>query len=243
MRKPQTTACANNSHVITMKEANKPLPQGNLPVKKNGNLKDLTGQIFGRWSVIREFGRKFGAATWLCKCDCGTIKEVMSRSLVKGMSRSCGCLRDEISSRKNSKHGLAKGGKFPEYNAWYDMISRCEKPTMPYYHRYGARGITVCERWRNSFRDFIADMGKRPSSKHSIDRIDNDGNYEPSNCRWATREEQNNNRSCCVYLEYDGRKLTLSQWSKVTGINQQTIGLRYRKKLPPSEILRKSTSK
>lgn len=125
----------------------------------------------------------------------------------------------------------------PEYGVWRSMIQRCEYPRRPEYHRYGGRGIRVCPRWRLSFKDFYVDMGPRPSPRHSIDRIDNDGNYEPLNCRWATPEEQQANRSCAVWISHDGRRQTLQQWSDELGIPYATISARLRKGWPEERLL------
>lgn len=151
---------------------------------------DLTGQRFGRLIAIdrapniKDNGGSWTA--WLCKCECGAVVTVRTGCLRRGDTQSCGCLRSEIIT----KHG---GSASPEYWVWHAMHQRCENPKHESYRNYGARGITVCERWRE-FADFIADMGPRPSPGHSIDRLDNDGPYEPGNCQWATKPEQGRNR-------------------------------------------------
>lgn len=160
---------------------------------------DLTGQKFGRWTVLyRAEDKRRGYPRWKCRCDCGEERVVDCRSLRKGKSRSCGCLR----YGNNRQHGL---GERPEYNAWYSMLQRCENPSNKNYPDYGARGITVCQGWHD-VSNFFADMGERPSKKHSLDRIDNNDGYHcghceectakgwKANCRWATIEVQNNNR-------------------------------------------------
>ncbi len=121
------------------------------------------------------------------------------------------------------KHGLCKT---PEYRAWIAMKHRCYNHKTPRFNRYGARGIIVCDRWLNSFENFFVDMGVRPSENHSLDRIDNNGNYEPSNCRWATIKEQNDNKCDSIVLEHNGRRQNVSAWSKELGINHRTLAIR-----------------
>jgi hypothetical protein len=158
-------------------------------------LKDLTSQRFGRLVVLREAGRDVhGCAVWLCRCDCGgPEKRVRAPNLKSGRTRSCGCLLSEArrSGRQNLRHGRSKT---TEYIIWLGMRARCYNVKGRPFKWYGGRGITVCERWRYSFENFFADMGPRPSPEHSIDRIDNDGNYEPGNCRWALWSVQVQNR-------------------------------------------------
>ena len=159
-------------------------------------VKDITGQKFGRLIVIGFSGiDKYGKAQWKCKCACG--KEVIAQSylLRSGTTSSCGCLRREVTAKKNYKHGHTTNGVFStEYHSWNDMKTRCYNKHRHNYKYYGGRGIKVCKRWRDSFSDFLQDMGRKPSPKHSIDRINNDGNYEPGNCRWATHSQQMRNR-------------------------------------------------
>lgn len=160
---------------------------------------DLTERAFGRWKVLRFSHSTGGATYWDCLCTCGRRKLVSRAHLRSGMSQSCGCLRKEICQRVRLTHGHSRhrGGaqKTSEYMTWQALIQRCENPKQENYPRYGGRGIKVCERWRNSFENFLADMGRKPTPEHSIDRKENDGNYEPRNCHWATPEEQRGNRS------------------------------------------------
>jgi hypothetical protein len=176
---------------------------------------------FGRWLAVAP-GRKRGH--WLCRCRCpkGTEREVATRSLVKGLSRSCGCLQRE-QPHPNLKHGK---WKTREFHIWTGMIQRCHNPKMSGYYKYGAKGIAVCERWRNSFADFLADMGASPSPEHSIDRVDNARGYEPANCRWATRKEQQRNTSQNRRLTHAGVTKTMVEWAEETGISLKVLSAR-----------------
>src|SRR5580704_1885635 len=140
------------------------------------NAKDLAGLRFGRLTVLSEVGRTgSGGVRWLCACDCGNRVTVASTKLQSGLRQSCGCLHAERVKESNTRHGHAHT---PTWSSWGHMISRCHNPKNSNYRHYGGRGIAVCEAWRNDFLTFLRDMGERPAGK-TIDRINNDGNYEP----------------------------------------------------------------
>ena len=168
-------------------------------------LKNITGEVFGRLTVITQLANENGRATWYCKCSCGGSKIIDSKALRIGKTASCGCLR--------SKHGLSK--THPLYSIWISMRSRCNNPNDISYCYYGKRGIAVCARWDN-FELFLQDMGPRPP-KTSIGRDDNNGNYEPDNCRWATAFEQGQNTSRTRLITAGGKTQTITEWTRHLG--------------------------
>lgn len=181
---------------------------------------DLTGKKFGNWTVL-------GPAVvtnkrhpkWNCLCKCGTRRPVFAQSLRSGASKGCGCTVARMASERSRKHGKSHTSL---YKAWAGMKDRCFNPNNLHYAEYGGRGITVCDRWRDSFSNFIADMGDRKPGL-TIERIDNDGNYEPGNCKWATRKEQQRNRRVCNNLTFNGETLCVSEWAERIGLKHETL--------------------
>jgi len=177
--------------------------------------RELSGQRFGRLVVLAYAGDR----QWHCQCDCGRPSTAKAHHLVSGDTQSCGCRRASLLL----KHGLSRT---PEYKIWQGAIRRCNNPAMPHYHRYGGRGIAVCDRWRESFENFLADMGPRPTPLHTLDRVDGDGPYAPENCRWATRKEQAQNTSRSRFVCIDGMVMTVSQACDRLGLNYGTVSKR-----------------
>ncbi len=164
------------------------------------NFKNRTGERFGRLLVIELAFRhsivngKRKNTHWICLCDCGKTVTVATTGLTN-KTRSCGCLHKEQLVARSTKHGHCRRNHVSsEYNSWSSLLERCNNPRCSEYRNYGGRGITVCQRWLNSYSNFFEDMGPKPGPEYSIDRIDVNGNYEPSNCRWATTKEQNENK-------------------------------------------------
>jgi len=180
------------------------------------NFKDITGQKFGRLLTISPAYSKNDRWYWNFLCDCGNKTTKNGKDVRAGHTKSCGCQRLNPDIKT---HGMTKS---PTYKSWCKIKERCNNPKVINYPRYGGRGITVCDRWVNSFENFYADMGERPANT-SIDRIDNSGNYEPFNCRWASLKTQANNARSNRIIEYHGESHTLSEWCDIKGINYNTF--------------------
>ena len=189
------------------------------------------GQIFNRLTVlaIPSYG-KGERQQWTCLCSCGAIVTKPAKNVRSGHTKSCGCHKRDVLT----KHGSSNS---PEYHVWEAMIARCENPNSQNFYLYGGRGITVCKRWKQ-FENFLADMGLRPSKRHTIDRCDNDGNYEPSNCRWVTPDIQNRNRRGNHNLTHNGITMCITDWAIQYGISDSTLDYRIRvRKMPIDKAL------
>lgn len=186
----------------------------------------MMGTTWNRLTVIEEAGKnKWGYDMWICQCKCGTLRhKALGQALRGGHTQSCGCLQKEAIY----KHGHARQGKTSrEYRAWHMMLQRCTNKNAPNYPDYGGRGVVVCQRWRH-FQNFLADMGERPPGT-SLDRKNNDGNYEPGNCRWATPIEQHNNMRNNVWITIAGITKSAAQWSRDLGCDWHTVQRRARR--------------
>lgn len=190
---------------------------------------NVTGQRFGRLTAIcRVDGSR--RTTWTFACDCGTTKSAPLYPVQNGRIKSCGCLRDEVRSARSRTHGHSIGAtRTPELRSYRKMKERCLNKNHDVFSYYGGRGITVCERWQNSFQAFLDDMGPRPPGM-SLDRIDADGNYEPRNCRWATPAEQSNNRRNNVVVTVGGLRMTLKQYALECGVGYKALHARVRQR-------------
>ena len=204
------------------------------------NYLDLTGKRFGRLVVMEIAEKQYDHETWLCKCDCGNEKIISKRSLLSGSSRSCGCLLDETRKKPNRiTHNLSKTRIYKEF---YSMRSRCKRDS-PCHKNYYEKGISVCDEWssENGFEAFLNwSLLNGYNDGLTLDRIDNNGNYEPSNCRWVTYKEQQNNKSTNVYIHYCGETKTLKQWSEYLNLSYGMLKARHRLGIKPPELFEKS---
>lgn len=182
---------------------------------------DLGGQRFGRLTAI---GRDESCRRkYLCKCDCGKEKAISASHLAHGLTKSCGCLLTEVLVKRNSGMATHRMKGTPEYKTWLSMRRRCNDPGDKDYPRYGGRGIRVCQEWDKSFEKFFADMGKRPSKAHTLDRINVNGGYCLENCRWADLLEQANNRRNNIRITYGGREQTATDWARELGFPEYVL--------------------
>ena len=190
------------------------------------HYKDLTGKRFGRWVVLKFAYTKNNKSYWLCKCDCGTTKEVAGYSLSSGGSLSCGCYNTEIVIQRSKTHGMSNSKLYYIYRS---MLNRCFSPKVKEYKYYGARGITVCNEWKNDFMSFYKwAMANGYEEGLTIERIDINGNYCPKNCKWIPKKQQNRNKSSNHFVTYQGKTFCLAEWEEKTGIKQPTIRRRLR---------------
>lgn len=217
-------------------------PAEKMERKEGGHVssKDLReGDVFGRWTlvskVLRLNNQGHNRLWWNCRCACGVERCVIGHTIASGKSVSCGCYKNEVTAALLTTHGATVGGRTPEYGTWKEIRKRVFNERSAAYENYGGRGITMCRGWKESFPEFLKDVGVKPSASHSIDRIDNEGSYScghceeclangwPMNCRWATRKEQNNNTRQNVLIEFNGKTQTLKQWAEEIGVNYGTL--------------------
>jgi len=198
-----------------------------------------TGDRYGRLTIVSENApRRYPSGkkrVFTCRCDCGTLVLVLLSDLRSGHTTSCGCRQREVVAQLKLSHGKCSSR---EHTSWSGMIQRCHNPDNPSYDRYGARGIVVCDRWRNSFAEFLKDMGDCPSG-HTIERVNNEGPYSPENCVWATPTTQNRNRRSSLRLTLNGVTRTASEWAVVLNIKPPTLYSRIARGWPPELALSK----
>lgn len=200
-----------------------------MSIANHKHASDLALRVFGRLTATNQAEKRGrNRMYWLCRCSCGREKWVIADALKSGATKSCGCLNDEV--RRSLVHGESArdgGAASPTYNSWHSMKQRCTNPSDDRFSQYGGRGITVCERWMK-FDNFLADMGEKPP-RMSIDRIDNNGNYQPDNCRWANAAVQSRNTSRNRFFTFQGETLCLDDWSRKLNIPHTTLHTRLRK--------------
>ena len=198
-----------------------------------GRFIDLTSQKFGRLIVVERAGRRNGRTRWKCKCACGKNVIVDAYCLKSANTQSCGCLHRDLCIARSTKHGMART---PTYRSWWAMRQRCRHKSQSSYPNYGGRGILICERW-DKFSAFLADMGQRPYG-HTLDRIDNFGNYEPGNCKWSTRLQQASNTRRNFNITFNGQTLTCSEWERRLGAGAGTLKSRLYRGWPLEKAMR-----
>ncbi len=194
-------------------------------IKPRPRYENLTDQCFDDWTVLGRQPNRRPCRSWKCRCLCGRIGIVSTNNLIKGRSKRCKTCSNR---RKALQQRTPKYTHPDEYNIWQHLKRRCLNPKDKNFRHYGARGITVCERWRHSFENFLADMGPRPSPQHSIDRIDNNGDYEPGNCRWATKKEQSRNTRSNRLFTHEGETMCLAEWARLSGVERSCLAYRVR---------------
>lgn len=204
-----------------MQNSDTPNTKTKNPTRNPNRIKDLTGQKFGRLTVLEHiYVDKKPYSRWVCQCECGNRVIRPRGDLVSGHSKSCGCLATELLINRNTKHGF-----YGEhlYNVWNTMRQRCNDPNKAHYDRYGGRGISICNEWNdyNTFREWAMSNGYK--NNLTIDRIDVNGNYCPENCRWVTWQEQQNNRTSNRMITANGETHTIAEWSRISGIKSSTI--------------------
>lgn len=195
-------------------------------------IKNMLDMRFGRWTVVGRAANRDKKAVWVCRCECGTEAEVQGGNLRSGKSTQCVICRNKQNSL--TTHGMTNS---PTHQTWSNMLARCRNPNSSHYDRYGGRGISVCEAWERSFEAFLADMGERPEGM-TLDRINNDGDYTPENCRWADVSTQRRNTSRRRMITVAGTTKHLLDWAKETGIPAGTLHDRLSRGVSPEDAIR-----
>lgn len=200
-------------------------------MKNLSKVKDLTGKRFGRLTVIGiDEGKQTRKTYWLCQCDCGKISSHRSDGLISGSIRSCGCLKNELSAERVAKNHKHKQSGTRLYHIWQGMKSRCYTKTSPDYQRWGGRGIKMCDEWRDSFESFYEwAMASGYKDTLTIDRVDNDGDYTPDNCRWTTAREQSRNRRSNIPITIGNTTKTLTEWCEIFNLDYKMVNARYKR--------------
>jgi hypothetical protein len=201
-------------------------------------MRDLVGQTFGFFTVLEnEAPSNDGRKACKCVCACGRVLNIRRSSLTTGNTRSCGCKHSELCGNKLLTHGDSRKGKHTsEYRSWSHILDRCNNPSSRDYPRYGGRGIKICESWL-VYSNFLADMGRKPDTGYSIERVDNNGNYSPTNCRWATKQQQAENRRTTRLITLNGETRATSYWLRVLQIPRSTYEGRRRRGYTPEQAL------
>lgn len=188
-----------------------------------GRALNVQGTRYGSWLVVaRDHNYRGSDTRWVCRCDCGTQKSVNIQPLRNGTSTSCGCQRGKLIKRHH-QIGDVRRHDMPEYRTWSGIKTRCFNIKDPKYPLYGGRGVVMCPEWQASFERFLADVGTRPSEHHTLDRRDPNGNYEPSNCRWATIKEQNRNKRTTRFIIYNGERRKVAEVAEEIGQSINTV--------------------
>jgi len=190
-----------------------------------GKFIDITGKRFGRLIALNRSETIKKIVYFNCVCDCGNKKKIPSHTLRNGESMSCGCYNLELYGKRNLIHNDTNS---PEHRVWCKMKNRCDNKNNDAYKYYGGRGITYCERWK-VYKNFLNDMGRKPTALHTLDRIEVNGNYCKENCRWATRYEQSVNRRNNIFYTYNGETKTVSQWFGLSDLSKSAFGYRLKK--------------
>lgn len=199
------------------------------------SILDISGQKYGRLTALEYVGKNDkGRTVWRCRCDCGATLLVTSNSLRRNNTRSCGCFKRDQTVAAHRTHGMCRSS---EYRTWCMMRDRCSNPENKNWKDYGGRGIRVCDRWQDSFENFLADMGRKLCGLNTIEREDTNGNYEPGNCRWASQKEQTRNKRSSHLLTYKGETLCLGEWAEKLGVNARPLWARVRRGWTPEQVI------